>query len=657
MLSFGTPFVDVAGLDFNSNPPDAVGAVGPNHYIQLVNATNYRIHDKTGAIVQNTRTLDSLGSGVCASGRGDPIALYDQFADRWLLSEFGSGNNLCIYISQTPDPTGAFFQYSVTAPTFPDYPKYAVSNDAYFIGTNESANPVYALPRAQMLAGPGGTISAIRRTTTDRPNWQRNQIMPVDVDGPAPPAGAPGLFVRQIDDEITNPGGANPTNDFLEIWEFHPDFATPANSTYSLANTISISEFDYNLCNWDRNCLSQPGTDQKIDALPHYIGWRAQYRNFGSYETLLVSFTTDVAVNRAGVRWVEMRKTAVSSWGVHQEGTVSLDTDSRWMSSIAMNGQGDIALMYNVTSSSTSPSIRYIGRRASDPLGTMPQGEYALPGGTGVGGVTTGNRWGDYSSMSVDPADDRSFWFTGMYSQGNGTSATRIGAVSFDLLGDFNVDGAYSCEDIDDLIAEIAAGTNDPSFDLNDDALVDVDDRDMWLATAGEFNLGPGKAYLLGDATLNGVVDGLDFTVWNANKFTNVAAWCSGDFSANGVVDGVDFTLWNANKFTESDVLRAMTKDPSPALVQDDQSDGQFPISFDAATDPTSVTVAASASLLTVIDFDPQIRYAGLRDKQRTSEEDTMAWHDGADRYAVGPRLLINSLLGKKYEYRDAWYE
>ncbi len=382
--------------------------------------------------------------------------------------------------------------------------------------------------------------------------------MPVDVDGPAPPAGAPGLFIRQIDDEITNPGGANPTNDFLEIWAFQPDFVTPANSTYGLAHTISISEFDYNLCNWDRNCLQQPGTAQRIDALPHYIAWRAQYRNFGSYETLLVSFTTDVGVNQAGVRWVEMRQPNAGSWGLYQEGTVSLDSDNRWMSSISMNGQGDIAPMYNVTSSTTSPSIRYTGRRASDPLGTMPQGEHALPGGTGSGAVTTSNRWGDYSAMTVDPADDRSFWFTGMYAQGNGTSATRIGAVSFDLLGDFNGDGQYTCDDIDALVAEIAAGTNSLAFDLNNDSLVNLDDRDVWLSTAGEFNLGPGKTYLLGDANLDGVVDGFDFIEWNANKFTNIAEWCSGDFNADGLVDGFDFILWNANKFTSSSAAAAV---------------------------------------------------------------------------------------------------
>ena len=118
-------------------------------------------------------------------------------------------------------------------------------------------------------------------------------------------------------------------------------------------------------------------------------------------------------------------------------------------------------------------------------------------------------------------------------------------------------------------MAEIAAGTNDPSFDLNSDNLVNLTDRDIWLATAGEFNLGPGKSYLLGDATLDGVVDGRDFNEWNANKFTAVAAWCSADFTADGFVDGRDFNEWNAHKFQSSDGIAQIAL-PQLAVEQDD---------------------------------------------------------------------------------------
>lgn len=451
LLAFGTPLVDVPGIDVNINPPDTVGEIGPNHYVQMVNSpggSNYEIYDRNGTILQASTALDALGTGVCSTGRGDPIVVYDQLADRWLLSEFAQrvDQTMCIYISQTPDPTGAYFAYQVAAPNFPDYPKFGVWNDAYFVGTNEADNPAYALPRQQMLAGPGGAITPIRIAGTDLPNWQRNHTMPADVDGAAPPAGSPGLFVRQVDDEITNPGGANAANDFIEIWEFQPDFGTPANSTYALATTVNIAEFDYNLCNWSRDCLPQPGTTAQLDALPHYIMWRAQYRNFGTHETLLVNFTVDVdGTDHAGVRWVELRDNG-GGWGTFQEGTVAPDADHRWMGAISMNGNGDIALMYNVTGTGTSPSVRYTGRLASDPLGTMPRGDNALPGATGTGFIdfrpctdNAGNptnsncqRWGDYSAMSVDPVDDTTFWFTGMYTEAGGSTDTRIGAVAFD---------------------------------------------------------------------------------------------------------------------------------------------------------------------------------------------------------------------------------
>jgi hypothetical protein len=122
--------------------------------------------------------------------------------------------------------------------------------------------------------------------------------------------------------------------------------------------------------------------------------------------------------------------------------------------------------------------------------------------------------------------------------------------------GDFDNDGLYNCVDIDALVAAIASGTNNLLFDLTGDALVNVLDRNAWLAEAGGINLGPGRIYRLGDATLDGVVDGSDFNRWNSNKFTAQAAWCCGDFTADGVIDGSDFNAWNSNKFTSSDAGR-----------------------------------------------------------------------------------------------------
>lgn len=126
-------------------------------------------------------------------------------------------------------------------------------------------------------------------------------------------------------------------------------------------------------------------------------------------------------------------------------------------------------------------------------------------------------------------------------------------ALAAFTTGDFNADGSYSCLDIDALVGEIAAGSGDLFFDLSGDGELSLDDIAVWRTLAGAANLPGGGAYRIGDANLDGVVDGSDFGIWNANKFTEAAAWCRGDFNADGVIDGSDFGLWNGNKFTSSD--------------------------------------------------------------------------------------------------------
>ena len=434
---FETLLLNFNGQGFSGvNPPDTVGEVGPSHYVQMINGgsgTRVTIHNKsTGAVTVGPVILDSLAtSGACQTGMGDPIVLYDQQANRWLLSEFAdSGNHLCVYISTSSNPGGSYYAYDFTTPNFPDYPKYAVWRDAYYVSTNESGGPaVYALDRTRMLSGLSATFQ--RRTAPALSGFGFQALTPADLDGATlPPSGAPGLFMRHRDTEVHGPSGM-PSKDLLEVWAFTVNWATPASSTFSKIADIQVAEFDSTLCGLSSySCIPQPGTNTRLDPLREVIMWRLSYRNFGSRQVLVGNFATDVGSDRAGVRWFELRKGS-GSWSLFQEGTYAPGNLSRWMGGIAMDGSGNMALGYNVGSSSTYPGLRYVGRIASDGAGTMPRGEYTIVNGSAANGS---NRYGDYSAMSIDPADDCTFWFTGQWNDASQWK-TRIAKMKFDQCG------------------------------------------------------------------------------------------------------------------------------------------------------------------------------------------------------------------------------
>jgi hypothetical protein len=201
--TFGTPERNFEGTPFTGvRPPDTIGDVGLNHYIQIVNGsggTPVTVYDKSGTLVAGPFPLDSLwsGGGNCSSGHGDPIVLYDRLADRWLLSEFADvGNHLCVYVSQTPDPvSGGWYGYDFPTPDFPDYPKYAVWPDAYYVSSNEYSPAAYALDRNQMLAG--GAATSQRFIASSLAGFPFQALTPSDLDGPTPPpAGSPNYFMR-----------------------------------------------------------------------------------------------------------------------------------------------------------------------------------------------------------------------------------------------------------------------------------------------------------------------------------------------------------------------------------------------------------------------------------------------------------------------------
>ncbi len=432
--TFATTPLNFDGQDYTGrNPPDPIGAVGPNHYLQAVNSstTSLVVYDKhSGDQVAGPFALSSFA--VC-SGGGDPIILFDTLSQRWIVAEFGTANSFCMLVSQTDDPVGnpnqTWFAYNFETPNKPDYFKIGIWGDAYYVGTNESGgSPVYALERDAMLQGAPARM--IRMEAPDLSGFPFQLLMPAGVEGAAaPPGNTPGLFMRHNDGQAHG-GGI----DQLEIFEFHADFDTPQNSSLVGPIAIPMSEFSSDLCGFETlACIDQPLSTVRLDPIREPLMNRLVYRNFGTHEAIIGNFTVDVdGTDRAGIRWFELRRSGQTPWQLHQEGTyTAADRNHRWMGSLAFDGAGNIALGFNEVGPATFPSLAYSGRLAGDPLGTLPRGQHSLVDGSAP---NISNRYGDYSSMSVDPEDDCTFWYTGQYNRDERWS-TRIGTFRFESCG------------------------------------------------------------------------------------------------------------------------------------------------------------------------------------------------------------------------------
>jgi uncharacterized repeat protein (TIGR01451 family) len=438
---------------FGGWPPDTQGDIGPNHYVQWINLhfAIWQLDKKnhTATLVYGPvpgTTLFSGFGGPCEfNNDGDPVTLYDPFADRWFMSQFALPNYpngpfyQCIAVSATPDPTGSWYRYEFQMPVnkMNDYTKFGVWPNAYYMTVNLfnagslswGGTGVAALDRQAMLNGAPARMVFFDLYGVN-PNF--GGILPADFDGTNQPlANSLGYFAEWDDSSWIGPVDA------LRVWEFHVDWSNPDAATFGLGGNpnrvIPTQYVDPNMCSMSRNCIPQPGTTNKVDAISDRLMHRLQYRNFGGYETLVSNHTVDVdGTDHAGIHWFELRKEALGpDWALYQQGVYAPDSNNRWMGSMAMDHVGDIALGYSVSSSTVYPSVRYTGRLAGDPLGTLPQGEKSIVEGTGS--QTSSNRWGDYSMMGVDPVDDCTFWYTQEYvaTSGYNTWKTRIGAFKF----------------------------------------------------------------------------------------------------------------------------------------------------------------------------------------------------------------------------------
>ena len=445
-----------SGYNVTSAPPDPNGDVGPNYYVEIVN-TDFAIFDKSGQLVYGpvpTNTLwQGLGSssGCQVNNDGDATVKYDRLSHVWIVSQFSVSSpfqySQCVAVSSSDNPvTSTWHQYEFGGfgNNFPDYPKLGVWSDAYyetfnlFNGNTFVGPEVCAYDKASMIAGTAARPAQCRTMGT-----QYGGLLPADVDGSnPPPAGAPGY----IADFNTNS---------LDFWNFHVDWSNPANTRLSTPASIPVAAFTP-ACNGGGVCIPQPGTSERLDSLADRLMYRLAYRNFGDHESLVVDHSI-VSGSSVGVRWYELRNppgtTAIGSGTpvVYQQGTYAPDGTYRWMGSTAMDGSGSIALGFSASSGTVAPSIHYTGRLACDPLGTMGFGEGTMV--TGTGSQTNGlNRWGDYTSLAVDPTDDHTFWYVNQYQASNGTFNwhTKIGA--FQLPGsctpDFTVSAVPSSQTV-----------------------------------------------------------------------------------------------------------------------------------------------------------------------------------------------------------------
>jgi len=434
------PLVNVDGISSNfGSPNDPSGDVSDKFYVQAINATTIGVFELDGTLIESF-AANTLWTQFNVQSAGDPIILYDEQSDKWIVTEFTDPANLLIGITQTNDPLGSYDVYNFPTPEFPDYPKYALSPEALVLTTNEGGTGQlhqYFFDLAALMAGED-EVSMQRIAVTGNTDTEGGFYVttPVDWNGPNLPFDNNPITMRINDSSYS--GG--PAQDQIELYTFDVDFNN-ANNTSINQTSIVTSPFDPYPCSSfvGGGFACMPQLDGSgLDGIPEVIMNVPHLRNFGTHESLVFNFVTDVTDgdNLSGIRWIEFRRTPGSEWSLYQEGTFAPDDGlHRYMGSIAIDGNGHIGLGYNVSSDESYVGLRYTGRLSTDPLGMMTVEEVTV-----VDGVTnivsrSSGRFGDYAQMSVAPLGDNAFWYTGEYAgdQSGRNSLTRIFSFRLEL--------------------------------------------------------------------------------------------------------------------------------------------------------------------------------------------------------------------------------
>ncbi len=444
----------------NVAPPDTIGDVGPNHYVQAVNLV-FSIYNKTtGARTTGPLRLSTLWSSLpagspCRRDDGDPTVAYDQLADRWVITQFGLPTGFttptyqCVAVSRTPDPSGAYFAYQYLYPNnvINDYPKFGVWRDGYYMTTNEFTNGgaafagagMIAFDRDKMLQGDATASMIVRRVATS------GGALPTDIEGyGGPPTDLDHIFLEFRADEFGDPF------DGLRAFRFKPDFTTPANTIFQAIPDVALAPFDPRNPNGRADIEQLGGTN--LDSLSGRLMHRLSYRNLGTQTAPINVYASSFTVNASGmdprpsaaaydaaIRWFELRRTDNTAISVFDQGTHIGAGDTpgtrlnNWMGSIALDNRGDIALGYSQSGTTQNADIKIAGRTNNVAnSNTLNEGEALFHDAPGAQ-TNNVNRWGDYSSLNLDTDDDCTMWYTQEYhatTSGFGWS-TRIGKFKF----------------------------------------------------------------------------------------------------------------------------------------------------------------------------------------------------------------------------------
>ncbi|MFL5312413.1 MAG: hypothetical protein ACJ79H_18415 [Myxococcales bacterium] len=433
-----TPLIGFAGVNTGAMPPDPDGAVGPNHYVQVVNFA-VTIFNKSGTILRGpigSNTIWANLPGVCSTDvSGDAVVLYDSAADRWVISQMAGFEHLpdshqCVAVSATGDPLGAYNLYQVGPIGLKnDYPKLGIWSDAYYLtynGYDPSGSFVHttacALDRTSMIQG-----LAMRDPQCINLPSQYFGLLPADLDGARPPpASAPNYLAALI--------GTNA----IGIWQFFVNWTNPASTT--LAGPISLATAPFSDAPGINGFAPQAGTTNLLETLGDRLMYRLAYRNFGDHEAMVANHTVSTTVGGAtvtGLRWYEIR-IANGVPAIFQQSTYAPDSDDRFMASAALDQSGNLAIGFSLSGSTRFPEIRYTGRIAIDTLNAMTQGDNTAIASSGFQDGADGfrSRWGDYSRMTLDPVDDCTFWYTSEYLTFSGEGSNwRTRLQSFKLPG------------------------------------------------------------------------------------------------------------------------------------------------------------------------------------------------------------------------------